>query len=57
MFPTFRFCRSVSDVSIVGFCRVADEDPDEGVEVGLLTQLDKISDRAVIVINRFMFGL
>jgi len=57
MFPTFRFCRSVRDVSIVGFCKVVDEGPDEGVEVGLVTQLDKISDRAVIAINRFMFGL
>ena len=36
---------------------VADEVPDEGVEYGLFTQLDKISDSAVIAIIRFMFGL
>ena len=45
------------DLSKVGFCMVADEVPDEGVEYGLLTQLDKISDSAVITIIRFMFGL
>ena len=45
------------DLSKVGFCMVADEVPDEGVEDGLLTQLDKISDSAVIAIIRFMLGL
>ena len=45
------------DVSAVGFWTVADEGPDDDVEDGLLTQLDKISDSAVITIIRFMFGL
>ena len=57
MFPAVWFCRSVRDVSAVGFWTVDDEGSDDDVEDGLLTQLDKISDSAVITIIRFMFGL
>ena len=45
------------DVSAVGFWTVDDEGSDDDVEDGLLTQLDKIRERAIIVVNRFIFGL
>jgi len=57
VFPAISSGRSDRELFAVGFWADVDEGADEDVEVGLLTQLDKRSDRAIIVVNRFIFGV